>query len=378
MRHLLACVFLLPALGAAELTVGPGQRFATPSAAAQAAHDGDTVSIAPGTYRGDVCIWTQSNLTLRAVGGTAELIADGRIAGGKAIWVLAGNNTTVEHVVFAGAACADRNGAGIRLEGSGLVVRACRFHDNQDGILTAPGAESDVVIEGCEFTHNGAGDGYSHNLYIGRIRSLLFRGNISRIAVVGHNLKSRAEKNLIIANRLLDEADGTASYTLDLPNGGLSIISGNQLQKGAQSSNHGAMINFAEEDASNTRQQLYVINNTLVNDQAVPTVFINAAPTSVVVADNNLLLGAGQLCNLPLPAARANLQAGGTAVVDRVTYDYRLVPDAAVRDAGVDPGQVDGVALLPQWQFDPLHGVLARTTSGAVPDVGAWELSAKP
>ena len=63
------------------------------------------------------------------------------IANGKAIWVLGGNNTTVQNIEFSGAAIpgdgsnGSANAAGIRAEGSGLTITNCYFHDNQNGIL---------------------------------------------------------------------------------------------------------------------------------------------------------------------------------------------------------------------------------------------------
>ena len=65
----------------------------------------------------------------------AKLDAAGQASQGKAIWVIQGDDTTVESVVFTGAAVVDKNGAGIRQEGKNLTVRRCYFHDNEDGIL---------------------------------------------------------------------------------------------------------------------------------------------------------------------------------------------------------------------------------------------------
>ena len=47
----------------ATLVVGPGEKYTTPSAAARAARDGDTVRILPGTYR-DACVWRANRLNI--------------------------------------------------------------------------------------------------------------------------------------------------------------------------------------------------------------------------------------------------------------------------------------------------------------------------
>src|SRR5450432_1944974 len=142
-----------PSVRAATRAVGPGKTYAKPCAAIAAAQDGDLIEIDAGTYAGDVCAIARSGLTLRGVGGRAHLDAAGAAYGGKGTWVIQGANTTVENLELSGAKVPDMNGAGIRQEGAGLVVRNCYFHDNEDGILSGGGG--DIVIEGSEFANNG-------------------------------------------------------------------------------------------------------------------------------------------------------------------------------------------------------------------------------
>src|SRR5690606_39210976 len=80
----------------AILRVGPSGPLRTIAEAARLARDGDTVEVQAGEYRGDVAVWTQKHLTIRSVGGRAVLIADGRSAEGKGIWVVRGADVTVE------------------------------------------------------------------------------------------------------------------------------------------------------------------------------------------------------------------------------------------------------------------------------------------
>src|SRR5687768_11105564 len=177
---------------AAVLRVGPEHELKSPSAAANVARDGDTIEIEAGLYVADAAVWRDNDLIIRAVGGRAHLRADGAGAEGKAIWVVKGSNTTIEGIEFSGAKVRDRNGAGIRLEGAGLTVRDCYFHHNENGILTGNNRDSDIVVEHSEFAYNGAGDGRTHNLYIGAVRTFTLRYSYVHHAVVGHNVKSRA------------------------------------------------------------------------------------------------------------------------------------------------------------------------------------------
>src|SRR5260370_1973508 len=201
----------------AVLRVGGARELKRTGAAAQIARDGDVIEIDGGMYAGAAAIWRQDRLTIRGLGGRAQLRADGAHAEGKAIWVIKGNDTTIESVEFSDAKVPDRNGAGIRLEGAGLMVRDCYFHNNETGILAGAGQASDVVVEHSEFAHNGFGDGQSHNLYIGTLRSFTRRFSYVHHALVGHNGKSRAGRSHITYNPIMDQHDGRPSSPRELP-----------------------------------------------------------------------------------------------------------------------------------------------------------------
>jgi hypothetical protein len=161
---------------AAMLAVGPGKPYTAPCAAFAAAAPGDTIEIdAAGVYSGDVCSIATDRLTIRGVNGRPRIDAGGRSAQSKAIWVIKANDTVIHNVEFTGAAVPSKNGAGIRQEGRNLTVRNCYFHHNEDGILTGSSPDSHVLIEFTEFAYNGAGDGYSHNFYIGHVGRFTLR-----------------------------------------------------------------------------------------------------------------------------------------------------------------------------------------------------------
>ena len=104
-------VAALPA-SAATLSVGPGKTYAAPCKAFAVAKSGDVVEITGNTtYSGDVCGIYASNLTIRGVNGRPKINANGKNAGGKGIWVVDGNNITVDNVEMYGAAVSDANGA---------------------------------------------------------------------------------------------------------------------------------------------------------------------------------------------------------------------------------------------------------------------------
>jgi hypothetical protein len=345
--------------------VGPGRALATPSAAAAVARDGDTVLIEAGTYVGDVATWTQDDLTLRGVGGRARLQAGGRSAQGKAIWVIAGDRTTVDRLEFSGAAVPDGNGAGIRQEGAGLTVTRSWFHHNQDGILAGANPASDIVIRRSRFFRNGSGDGYTHNLYIGAVRSLTVTGSYLWGASVGHELKSRAARNTIVANRIAD-GDATASYSIDLPNGGRSLIAGNVIIQGPRSENP-TLVSYGAEGLGAGSRELWVVNNTFVNRRTGGT-FVHVAAGARAYLRNNLLVGAGDLVDVAGASARANLRVGTAGFVDPGADDFRLRRSSPAIDRGVRVAR----RWRPRWAYVHPAGQVRRRVVGRV-DLGAYE-----
>jgi hypothetical protein len=359
-----------PDAQAATLRVGTGQTYTVPSQAAAVAQDGDTVEIAAETYTGDVAVWRANRLTLRGVGGTVVLDAEGHAAEGKGLWVIKGDDTTVEDITFTGAAVPDHNGAGIRQEGRGLTVRHCTFRDNEDGILAGDSPQSDILVEACEFDHNGQGDGYSHNMYINHVRRFTLRGCWSHNAHRGHDVKSRALATDILYNRISDDDASDTSYLIDLPNGGLCRIIGNILRRGLNAQN-AVLLSYAEEGASNPRQSLSVIANTFVTDRPTSTFLRTAGHPTLRVLDN-LFLGPGTPPGGSAGDISHNRTAPPADFRDAAHGDYHLAAHSPARAAGIPPGlDSDGQDLTPRSEYAAPTGLAPRPTS-PTPDLGAY------
>lgn len=364
---------LVPAVAsAAILPVGPGKPFAAPCAALAVAHDGDTIQIDPILYTGDVCAFSQNNLSIQGVNGRPHIDAGGVSAEDKGIWVPSGSNLLVENIEFSGATSSSNNGAGIRASGQNWTVRNCFFHDNQDGILESNVAGSHVLIEYTEFDHNGYSDGYAHNVYIGHVASLTFQFNWSHNSIVGHLLKTRAAVNYILYNRLTDE-QGTTSYELDIPNGGTSYVIGNVIQQGLYSQND-TIISYLEEgvNSQNPEMDLYVVNNSIVNDLPNGSfVQIGSADTVPAVIRNNIFNGPGTITNQSQAEQITNF-SGDPLFVDAAQYEYQLQAHSPAIDAGSAPGTVNGFSLAPVFEYlQPCCGQRRKMIHAI--DIGAYE-----
>jgi hypothetical protein len=285
---LIVCALAAPSLGA-RLEVGPERPLKAPSAAAQIARDGDDIVIDPGTYF-DCAVWSANHLTISGTGG-AVVITD-KTCQGKALFVIDGNDATVQHITFARARVVDGNGAGIRLEGRNLTVENSRFVDNQSGILAGDAPGGVIAIRDTEFDDNGACQGAcAHALRVGRIG--LLRVSKSRFSgtKLAHAIISNAQRNELIDNLIEDGPAGTSSYLVDLPSGGSILLDHNVLEKGPNSSNLRAAIMIGDGDELRPTSSVIAVGNRFTNDTGHPLSFITDWSSGAPVLDKNEFVG---------------------------------------------------------------------------------------
>jgi hypothetical protein len=244
----------------------------------------------------------------------------------------------------------------------------CYFHDNQDGILGSPpsAGSGSVTIQTSEFYNNGAGDGYSHNMYLGDYGTVTVVGSYSHHANVGHLLKSRGYVNNIMYNALLDESGGTASYEIDLPQGGTSTIIGNFIEQSAATMNP-LIITSGEETPLNPTQQVYLVNNTIVNDLSSGT-FTSFVAGTTAVLENNIFHGAGTITNGGSAMQITNwIDSQGDPMLGS---NYDLVAGSPCVDSGTLPMQ----SLIPTMEYVAPLTLDQRAVAGSGIDIGADEL----
>ncbi len=351
------------------IRVGPTRTIKTIAESALLARAGATIEVDSGDCTGDVAVWTQDRITVRAVGGRVKLVAAGAAAESKAIWVVRAGQMWVDGFDFAGARVPDRNGAGIRFERGFLQVRNCTFTDNENGILTADQLDAVLEIDNSEFAHNGYGDGQSHNLYVGAISRLKVTGSYFHHANVGHLLKSRAAVNQIFYNRLTDGNGGRASYELEFPGGGMAYVVGNIIQQGAQTENP-HLVSYGAEGYKWARNELYLVNNTLIDNRLQGGIYLRVRPGSgAVKAVNNLLVGPGNLASAGPGDYYNNFTVGPDEFAQAAGDDYRLKRGSGVAGKAIDPGSANGVKLRPAAEY--VHRASTQALTGPLHNPGA-------
>ncbi|WP_310564279.1 hypothetical protein [Hydrogenophaga sp.] len=343
------------------LDVGPGQALATPSAAARVARAGDVVRIAAGDYRGDVATWTAAGLTICGRGGRARLYADGQSAGGKAIWVVSGANTTIDSIDFFNAKVSDHNGAGIRAQHTSGDLRVVNsgFYDNQNGILSVAGPIT-ITIEGSEFARSDTGTtaALGHNLYIGRIQRLTVRNSFFHEAVRGHNLKSRAQVSVVENSYFMDGPAGRSSYLTDFPDGGQVTLRGNLLHKGPLAENPTAVAFGAESMSVWPANTLELSHNTVVMTRSGGYFLRAPAATQSLRLTANAWAGTGS------PA----LLTGG----------YALGNAVQTGNVSLQATQFPGASVLASPVFWPTAAALPALALVGVPDAAYTHDSPRP
>jgi hypothetical protein len=259
----LAAACLSTPTRAATLEVGAGKTYAAPSAAASAAHDGDHIVIAAGSYF-DCAVWRANDLTIEGAGPEATVITD-KTCNGKALFITQGNNITIRNLTLTRARVPDMNGAGIRAEGGDLTVEHVQFVNNQNGILSSNLPGKKIIVRDSVFMRNGICDGAcAHGIYVGQVALLRVERSRFFETKQGHSIKSRAQRTEVIGCDIADGADGTSSYAVDVSNGGAVVLRDSHIQKGPKSENHNGALVIGAEGVTQPTPEIIVEHNTFL------------------------------------------------------------------------------------------------------------------
>ena len=424
-RLLSLLLLVLPAMpGAAAATtlrVGPGSRYERPEAALQEAKPGDTILVAP---RAGGAPYTKVALHVRQPGirirseGDARIVFDGRgfdYSGRGAVpraivqFGPEADGGLIEGFELRGAHNASHNGAGVRInQANNVVVRHCTIHRNDMGIMSngngRPGTATGQLIEGCLIHSNGdrTHPGYNHNLYLGG-SEVTMRGCEVHSSLTGHNVKSRAHRNVIVAcyihdaaNRELDLVDGKGDT--DRP-GSDAVLFGNVIVKDPQCSGNRSVLHFGRDGGKGHDGTVWLVHNTIVTPFISPVVHLST-PQAKAVFVNNVVWdgGSGPRNQVLVQGGKAGAVSGthnwvasgfGAKVVglqglitgaraeepgfqDAGKRDFRLRKGALLVDRGTPLTAELLGGLRAGYEYRAPQGVVGRTWRGK-PDLGAFE-----
>ncbi len=377
---------------------------------------GDVITVDAGTYT-DACQVhpsgsTTNPITLQGVPGPRpvfdatgiDLSGSGSVP--RAILQFTGaSHWVVQHLEFKNAANASLNGAAFRVTANGtdITYQDVSIHDNNDG------AQSDgpvsIVIENSEIFHNGAGDGYSHNLYlIGDYVRL--QGNYIHDSVGGQNIKLRVHTIEVFYNLIANEGnyaiDFEQSPNTDAANANAVMI-GNVLVRNPNALNHGQTIVVGADSTPDVRNgSFWAINNTFVFTQP-NTGFLhmlNPVPGAKAYFYNNIFhtTATATGVNLASDATSGGLMSGSNNwVTTGITAPAGLTGSVTGADPGFvsatdfhlssasapvvgkgmnKPPYFDGTGTMqdgtPVLELNTPLGTVPRPSSGAL-DLGAYQ-----
>ena len=151
-------------------------------------------------------------------------------------------------------------------------------------------------------------------------------------------------------------------------------VIGNVIQQPSANQNPG-MLAYGAEGASNPGSDLYVINNTFLNDDSSRGTFVlvGSTVTIPVLLQNNIFSGIGTLSTQVSTVDKTNYRSVAPGFVNRAAYDLRPTANAMVINAGSVPGvSAGGVALKAGALYRHVASGASRVTVGAI-DIGAYE-----
>ena len=281
-------VILASPLAARTLEVGANKEFKQPSEAIRAAKDGDRVVIDAGEYF-DCAVVSANKVVIEGAAPNAAAIMTDKACQGKALLVTTGSDITIRNLTLTRARVPDNNGAGIRAEGVNLTVEKVKFINNQNGILAASNPQSTIIVRDSEFLRNGYCSPCAHGIYVNALTLLRVERSKFADTKQGHHVKSRAARTEVIGCDMRDGDTGTASYHIDISNGGSLVVRDTTMQKGPASENRTTAIMIGAEGVTQPTREITIENNTMINTGSYSTFLVaNLTATEAMLKGNKL------------------------------------------------------------------------------------------
>jgi len=288
--------------------VGEGKKYSRIEEALASAKKGDTILVHPlpgnRPYEKVALMVRTPGVAIRAGGGQRIPLNgkgfdySGRGSVPRAIvqFNKGADGSSIEGFELRGAHNDSHNGSGVRInQANNVTVRHCTIHHNDMGIMSngdgTPNFATGQLIEGCLIHSNGdhSHPGYNHNLYLGGT-DVTMRGCEVHSSLTGHNYKSRAHRNVVIAcyihdsaNREFDLVDGKGDT--DRP-GSDAILIGNVIVKDPKCRGNRTVIHFGQDGGKGRDGTLHLIHNTIVTPFISPVADLSTPKAGVNLLNN--------------------------------------------------------------------------------------------
>jgi hypothetical protein len=153
-------------------------------------------------------------------------------------------------------------------------------------------------------------------------------------------------------------------------------VIGNVIQQPA-ANQAATLLSYGEEGASNPGQDLYVVNNTFLNDDSVRGTFIQVGSgvTTPVLMQNNIFAGTGEATTQTNAIDKTNFRSLLPPLLNRAAFDLHPLAGSLLAGAGSAVGvAASGVSLLPTLQYKDPAGTEQRPVGAAI-DIGAYAVA---
>lgn len=207
---------------------------------------------------------------------------------------------TRANIVIEGLSCshikvADGNGCCVRQEKGDVTLKGVHFHHAQMGILTGHQG-GNIKIFDSYFHDNGYDEdgNLGHNLYVNSGVLNFIRSWSLSARNAGHELKSRATVT-VIRDSVIASLNARDSRLIDLPNGGVFILTGSILGEGPVSENwdligYGLEINQRDVRAAK-ENNVTIRKNTFYVDREQGGKLLHARHASEIKFRDNVIIG---------------------------------------------------------------------------------------
>jgi hypothetical protein len=317
---IIASIFSLAHAAVFNVGFGTGYDFSTIQAAINAANNGDTINVSPGTYSGNVNFYNKL-LKLQSTAGADKTI----IAGTGGTTVNISNAARIEGFTITGGTAAF--GAGMSVSGSGTVITKNIFqfnHQGGGGYGAAIGGNSaSPIISGNIFRNNSADSQH-----------------LSGVVTFVNSSSPQIENNIFYQNQ-------TRAINLTLPREAQPLVVNNTIV----GNNCGIYANVLSPDV--------FANNIVAYNQVG---FDSFGSTTPAILSHNLLAGNSiDIHGLPNFLGLDGNITGDPLFVDATNFDFHLKAGSAALYNG-------SPLYAPAFDFD------GNIRSALAPSIGAFDV----